>query len=151
MSIYFLETRQVVPASLTEVWEFFSRPQNLERITPKELDFEIIKITGGEKAHSGQMIEYRVTVPPGKRMKWLTEITHVEEGKFFVDEQRVGPYKIWHHEHFFEEVDGGVEMRDTITYKLPLGFIGRLFHPYVKKQLDRIFDFRSQVVEEIFP
>lgn len=150
MGLNYLERTQFIPASLDKVWDFFSRPQNLKAITPEKMNFQIVKQTGMDRAFAGQMIEYRVTVPPGVRMKWLTEITHVEDQKMFVDEQRVGPYSIWHHEHHFEEKDGGVEMRDVITYKMPFGLLGKLAHGFAKKELEAIFDYRTEVTKKLF-
>lgn len=104
-----------------------------------------------EKMYEGLMIEYTVHPLLSIPLNWLTEIKTVKEGQFFVDEQRKGPYKIWHHEHHFEEVRGGVEMLDIVSYELPLGFIGKLAHPiFVKSKLDEIFDFRFKKVDQIF-
>lgn len=104
-----------------------------------------------EKMYPGLMIEYTVKPVFSIPMKWITEITHVEPLKFFVDEQRKGPYKIWHHEHHFEVVDGGVMMTDIVSYELPMGFLGRMAHPFiVEKKLKEIFDYRFKVVEEYF-
>jgi ligand-binding SRPBCC domain-containing protein len=84
-------------------------------------------------------------------MKWITEIKYVHDKQFFVDEQRKGPYKIWHHEHHFKEVEGGVEMTDIVSYEVPLGILGRIAHPIiVKKKLEEIFDYRFKRVDELF-
>ena len=94
------------------------------------------------------MIEYTVRPLLGIPMNWVTEIKTVKDLEFFVDEQRIGPYKIWHHEHHFKEVEGGVEMTDIVSYELPMGFLGRMMHPIiVKKKLEEIFDFRFKAVE----
>ena len=99
----------------------------------------------------GQIIEYIVTPVLGIKTKWVTEITHVQESKYFVDEQRFGPYALWHHKHFVKEIEGGVEMEDIVHYKLPLGFIGELAHPFlVKPKLDEIFSYRTKKLEELF-
>lgn len=150
MSLHYLERKQFVKASLDEVWDFFSRPDNLVKITPPSMNFEIRKRTGGEHAYAGQMIEYKVSVPPGLRVTWLTEITQVQAKQFFVDEQRVGPYKIWHHEHHFVPKDGGVEMTDIVTYQMPFGLIGELGHWYASKQLNTIFKYRIEAINRIF-
>jgi ligand-binding SRPBCC domain-containing protein len=149
--MYQLHTRIFVPASLPEVWDFFSSPQNLSKITTPSMGFKIK--TGGEgKMYPGQIIAYTVKPVAGIPMEWVTEITHVEEMKFFVDEQRKGPYKMWHHEHHFKSVDGGVEMEDIVSYLLPLGFLGNIAHViFVKKQLESIFNYRTKVVKKIFP
>lgn len=152
MGNYKLETSQVVHASLETCWNFFSSPKNLCKITPPSLDF-VIKSDLPEKMYAGMMIEYRVRPMLGIPVSWLTEITYIEEGKFFADEQRVGPYAIWHHEHFFEEITPDqVMMRDRIHYRLPLSPLSDIIHPFiVKPQLDAIFSFRQKAVDELFP
>jgi len=109
-------------------------------------------LSGDERPmHPGQIIHYTVTPLLGIKLQWVTEITHVIDQSFFVDEQRYGPYKFWHHKHFLREVDGGVEMEDVIHYKLPMGIFGRLAHPIlVKPKLEQIFDYRKQKLVEIF-
>ncbi len=103
------------------------------------------------KMYPGQVIQYIVTPLFGIKMRWVTEITHVEEGSYFVDEQRFGPYALWHHKHFFRAVDGGTEMEDIVDYGLPLGFLGRWMHPIiVKGKLEEIFDFRRRRMLELF-
>jgi len=152
MGIYKLETTQVVNTSLHACWEFFSSPKNLSKITPPSLDF-VIKSDLPEKMYAGMMIEYRVRPMLGIPVTWLTEITYMKEMKYFADEQRVGPYAIWHHEHFFEEISSDqVRMRDLIHYRLPLSPLSDIIHPViVKPQLDAIFDFRQKAVDELFP
>ena len=151
MAIHTIQTRQIIKSSLTEAWDFFSSPRNLARITPPELGFQILTELPAHM-YSGMMIEYRVTPLLGIPMRWLTEITHVHEGKFFVDEQRVGPYAIWHHEHHFKDLGNGtVEMQDKVTYVPPFGPLGELVHPFIiKPQLDRIFAHREKAVTELF-
>jgi ligand-binding SRPBCC domain-containing protein len=101
-----------------------------------------------ERMYEGLMIEYTVKPLFGIPMNWVTEIKTVKDLEFFVDEQRIGPYKIWHHEHHFKEVEGGVEMTDIVSYALPFGILGRMMHPIiVKKKLEEIFDFRFKAVE----
>ncbi len=150
MSIYTLERKQVLRAPIDKIWEFFSSPKNLKTLTPPEMNFHIVNISKDGPAYAGQMIEYRVNVAAGVRIKWLTEITHVEDERFFVDEQRVGPYAIWHHEHHFVPTDEGVEMTDIITYKIPFGWFGTLLHPYIKGRLRAIFDFRTEQTDKLF-
>lgn len=148
--IYTLEAVQELNLSLEEAWQFFSTPMNLARMTPDRMGF---KITSGDPGtmYPGQIISYKVAVFPGLKTNWVTEITHVEKHKMFVDEQRFGPYQMWHHEHIFEEVDGKVLMKDKVSYKLPLGFIGRMFHPLlVKGQLMQIFSYRRKILNELF-
>jgi len=151
MAIHTLETRQVIKASLQQAWDFFSSPRNLSRITPPEMGFTILSDLP-ERMFAGMMIEYKVTPLFGIPITWLTEISQVREGEFFVDEQRVGPYAIWHHEHHFKDLgDGRVEMHDRVTYVPPCGLLGELVHPFIiKPQLDKIFAFREQAVTELF-
>jgi ligand-binding SRPBCC domain-containing protein len=128
-----------------------SDPRNLARITPAYMGFQILSADSGRQMHAGQIIEYHVSPLPGVRLHWVTEITHVEEGKFFVDEQRFGPYAFWHHKHFLEPISGGVLMTDLVHYKLPFGPLGKLANTlFVKRQLDGIFNYRYQRLEEIF-
>ncbi len=149
--VHILETTQIIRASIERAWDFFSDPRNLAKITPPELDFTILTALP-ERVYPGMMIEYRVRPLLGIPARWVTEITHVEPEKFFVDEQRIGPYRIWHHEHQFRELDGGrVEMKDRVTYALPFGALGNLVHPFlVKPQLAKIFAFRENAVTELF-
>jgi ligand-binding SRPBCC domain-containing protein len=136
---------------LEKAWDFFSSPANLAEITPKNLGFNIISKHHGEKMYAGQIIEYKVSPVLGIPLYWMTEITHVEQHKFFVDEQRFGPYSMWHHQHHFKEVPGGVEMTDIVHYKLPFWFLGDIANSvFVKKQLNDIFDYRFKAVEKIF-
>jgi ligand-binding SRPBCC domain-containing protein len=150
--VYSLKTIQHIPVSLEEAWDFFSSPANLKEITPSNLGFQIISQHHGDKMYAGQIIEYKVSPVMGIPLYWMTEITHVIPGKYFVDEQRFGPYSMWHHQHHFREVRGGVEMTDIVHYKLPLSFLGDIAHVlFVKRQLQQIFDFRYRKVEKLFP
>jgi len=145
------KTVQQIPVSLEKAWEFFSSPDNLKEITPDNLGFIILSKYHGSKMYAGQIIEYKVSPVLGIPLYWMTEITHVEDKKYFVDEQRFGPYSMWHHQHHFKEVQGGVEMTDIIHYKLPLWFLGDIANTImVKKQLKKIFDFRFKKTEAIF-
>ena len=150
MKIYRLNIEQKLPISLEESWKFFSSPKNLKIITPDYMGFDII--SGGDSSmYPGQIIQYFVSPLFGLKTKWVTEITHVEEKKYFVDEQRFGPYSLWHHKHFFSKIDRGVKMIDIVDYKLPFGIIGRLAHPIlVKPKLDEIFSYRKNKLIEIF-
>lgn len=142
--VYTLTSQQWLPLSLEQAWEFFSRPDNLPEITPPRMGFRITSLPS-EQVYAGQIITYKVSIFPMIRSNWVTEITHVSEGRSFIDEQRSGPYRIWHHEHRFESKDDGVLMTDKVTYKLPLGFLGRLFHGLlVKPSLLGIFKYRSE-------
>lgn len=148
--MYKLHKKQNVPISLQEAWNFLKSPKNLEKMTPKEMGFKIID--GAEReTYAGQLITYEVTPLLGIKTKWVSKITQVEYLKYFTDEQLYGPYAMWHHTHFIKEIEGGVEMEDVIYYKVPFGFLGKLFHPIlVKPQLEKIFKFRSEKLIELF-
>ena len=150
MKIYTLHTIQKLPISLDEAWEFFSSPHNLKVITPDYMGFDIL--SGGDREmFPGQIIQYVVTPIAGIKTKWVTEITHVKDKEFFVDEQRFGPYALWHHKHFLKVIPGGVEMEDIVDYKLPFGYLGRLAHPFlVAPKLKEIFSYRKDKLEELF-
>jgi len=149
---YVLKEVQRLPISLPEAWRFFSDPRNLPRITPPSLGLEVTSDLPG-KMYPGMVITYRVRPIPGVRVGWVTEITHVLEPSLFVDEQRFGPYRFWHHQHHFREIEGGVEMEDIVHYALPLGTIGRVFGgPLVRRRLAEIFAFRRRfLVREFGP
>lgn len=148
--MYTLERTQRIPISLEEAWNFFQNPGNLSKITPSEMGFETLSEVP-EKMYPGLFIHYKVSPLFGIKMNWTTEITYVQEPNYFVDEQRVGPYAIWHHEHHFKEIEGGVEMLDRVNYKIPLGILGKIAHPIiVRSKLEEIFAFRIRAVEEIF-
>ena len=147
--VYSIHTEQFIPISLQEAWAFFSSPANLAKITPKKMGFNIISQHHGASMYPGQIIEYTVKPLFGVPLYWMTEITHVKEGAYFIDEQRFGPYLLWHHQHHFTEVKGGVKMEDIVHYKIPLGFLGDIAQVlFVKKQLQGIFDFRFKAVEK---
>lgn len=149
-NMYQLKRTQFVKTDLATCWDFFSSPKNLNKITPKYMGFDVL-VEIPETMYEGLMIEYTVRPMLNLPMKWITEITHVKEKQFFVDEQRKGPYKIWHHEHHFKTVNGGVEMTDIVSYELPFGVLGRMLHPIlVKKKLEEIFAYRFKVVDEMF-
>jgi ligand-binding SRPBCC domain-containing protein len=148
--MYQLKRTQLIKSDLKTCWEFFSSPQNLKEITPPYMGFDI-KVSLPKEMYEGLMIAYTVKPLFSIPMTWITEIKTVKENQFFVDEQRKGPYTIWHHEHHFKETPEGVEMTDIVTYVLPLGFLGRLAHPFiVKPKLEEIFEYRFKRVEEIF-
>ncbi len=149
--VYSLKTVTKLPISLDEAWSFFSRPQNLKDITPSNLGFQIKSKHHGEAMYAGQIIEYTVKPVLGIPLYWMTEITHVVDKQYFIDEQRFGPYSLWHHQHHFKSIDRGVQMTDIVHYKLPFWFLGDVAHDlFVKKQLSGIFDFRSKKVEQLF-
>ena len=151
MAVHSIKAVQKIPVPLSEAWNFFSNPANLDKITPDDLGFIIISKNTGEKIYPGQKIEYKVSPILRIPLYWMTEINDVEENKFFVDEQRKGPYSLWHHEHHFKEIQGGVEMTDIVSYRIPLGLIGEAANSiFVKKKLQDIFKFRFRKVEEVF-
>ncbi|MEP7109632.1 MAG: SRPBCC family protein [Ferruginibacter sp.] len=151
MSTYSLKTIQNIPLDIDTAWDCFRNPANLQNITPPEMDFKIISLNHGGKMYPGQIIEYKVKPIPGISIYWMTEITHVEDKKYFVDEQRFGPYQLWHHQHHFRQIDGGVEMTDIVHYRNPLGILGNIANSiFVEKQLSQIFKYRFQKVEELF-
>ncbi len=148
--IYTLLAKQELPLSMEEAWAFFSSPKNLVDITPKHMNF-VITSENLVKAYAGQIITYRVSPLPGFRSSWVTEITEVQAPNFFIDEQRSGPYVMWHHEHHFEKTENGVMMIDRVSYKLPMGALGRLFGgAFVKKQLRGVFEYRAKKLKETF-
>ena len=150
MKLYQLRTKQELPISLEKAWKFFSDPKNLKDITPNEMNFNII--SGADKSiYAGQIIQYKVSPVLGINLKWVTEITHVKENEYFVDEQRFGPYSLWHHKHFFKKINGGILMEDIVDYKIPYGLIGQFAHViFVKKKLKKIFNYRHTKLEKLF-
>jgi len=152
MSVYTLKRVQRLPISLEKAWEFFSSPLNLKEITPSYMGFHVTSDPAFlQKMYAGQIITYTVKPLLGIPLFWMTEIKHVEPGQFFVDEQRVGPYAIWHHQHHFRAIPGGVEMTDLVHYKIPLGWLGDFANwLFVQRQLNGIFDFRWKKLEELF-
>ena len=150
MKIYTLKKTQILPISLDEAWDFFSSPKNLKEITPPYMGFDITSDLGDGKMYPGQIITYRVTPLLGIPMRWVTEITHVVDKKYFVDEQRFGPYALWHHQHWFKSVDNGVEMVDIVNYGLPFDPFGRIAIGLVRSKLEEIFDYRFEKVDQLF-
>lgn len=150
MKIYTLHTKQNLPITLDEAWDFLSDPKNLKTITPEYMGFNILR--GADRAmYQGQLIQYIVTPILGIPTKWVTEITHVVDKKFFVDEQRFGPYALWHHKHFIKEIPGGVEMEDIVDYKVPFGLLGQMVQPLiVAPKLNEIFEYRRKKLVELF-
>ena len=149
--IYQLKRKQILKSDLETIWNFVSSPKNLPRITPTYMNFNITSKDLKDDMYPGMLISYTVTPVLGIPMSWLTEITHVSDKKYFVDEQRYGPYAMWHHQHFIEPHKDGILMTDIVTYKMPLGILGRIAHwLFVKRQLNSIFNYRFQKMEEIF-
>ena len=151
MKVYTLTQSQFIKADLNTVWEFFSTPANLGKITPAHMNFVTLHISGGEKMYAGQLISYKVSPFPFLRVRWTTEIKNVVDKKYFTDEQKLGPFALWYHQHFFEAKDGGVEMRDEVTWAIPFGWLGRFANTLlVNRSVKNIFEFRRQAVEAIF-
>ncbi len=151
MAVFQLYKEQKIAADVQDIWDFISSPGNLKHITPAYMGFDITSENLSEKMYPGMIIMYTVSPVFGIKMKWVTEITHVVDRQYFVDEQRIGPYKIWHHQHRIQPVKDGILMTDLVTYKPPLGFIGSLANRFlIRKKLDEIFDFRRKKLIEIF-
>jgi ligand-binding SRPBCC domain-containing protein len=150
MKVYKKETVQYINASIEECWSFFSSPRNLQKITPETMGFNITDFDG-KNMYAGQIIQYKVSPLAGLKLSWTTEITFVKDNSYFIDEQRFGPYSLWHHKHFFEPEGNGVKMTDVVHYALPFGFIGRIMNTLVvKNKLKEIFEYRVVKVDEIF-
>jgi hypothetical protein len=149
MHTYCLEREQWLPRPVDEVFAFFSRPENLQVITPPWLDFRMVE-SPAELA-VGSLIRYRLRwrwMP----IRWTTEISEWNAPHRFVDREISGPYALWNHEHWFAPHERGTTMRDRVTYALPLGWIGRAAHAIVvKRDVERIFDFRGQTMRHLFP
>jgi len=149
MQLYQLQSKQALPISMDAAWEFLSNPNNLATITPEHMGFNIM-MGADRPMFPGQIIQYKVSPFPGYATKWVTEITHMQQGSYFVDEQRFGPYSLWHHKHFINPITGGVEMEDIIDLKLPYGILGQLGYPFIKNQLVKIFEYRAQKLNGLF-
>ena len=149
--MFVIKRRIVVNAEVAQVWDFFSKPGNLKKITPEEMNFEIIS-GNSQETYAGQVIVYKVSVLPLVRLKWVTLISECVENVFFVDEQRFGPYRFWHHQHHFKDLGNGTtEMTDIVHYKLPMIPFSKLVNRwFISKKLNQIFDYRSKVVSEVF-
>ncbi len=151
MGFYQFETKQVINQPLEEIWNFISNPANLKRITPSSMGFNITSKNLPEKMYQGMIISYLVKPLFGIETQWVTEITHVKENEYFVDEQRVGPYKIWHHQHRLQATDKGTLMSDIISYAPPFSILGDIANQLIiKNKLKEIFDFREKALIEIY-
>lgn len=151
MPVYTFQETQLIPTSINVLWDFISSPQNLKKITPEYMGFDVITTNLPEKMYPGMIIAYHVRPLLGIKTTWVTEITHVTDLKYFVDEQRFGPYTMWHHQHLLEPVDGGVLMTDIIDYQPPLGILGAIANQLtIRKKLEEIFAFRKIKLEEYF-
>lgn len=145
------EWNQFIPRPLEEVWQFFSRPENLETMTPEGVNFTILSDIADVEMYEGMVILYKVSPIANIPMNWMTVITTIHHGKYFVDEQRFGPYALWHHEHHFEEYADGTMMKDLLHYKVPYGFIGTIANAlFVEDKIEEIFSHRKGAVEKLF-
>ena len=151
MSHFQLRREQFVKTDIDTIWDFASSPKNLKEITPDYMLFDITSKDLPEKMYPGMIITYRVSPLLNIKMNWVTEITQVKDRHFFIDEQRLGPYTMWHHQHFFEEKDDGVLMTDIVTYIPPFGILGDIANTlFIKKQLKEIFDYRFKIMNQKF-
>lgn len=152
MKTYHLEFEQNLPIPLADAWDFFSSPLNLARITPKEMKFTVTSnYTSATKMYPGMIITYHVSPVFGIKMNWMTEITHVDEHKYFVDNQVFGPYALWHHQHHFTEIPGGVKMHDILDYAIPYSFVGQIANRVlVNREVKKIFDYRTKAIDDLF-
>ncbi|MCB9188834.1 MAG: SRPBCC family protein [Flavobacteriales bacterium] len=152
MAVHVFNREQLLEGvSLEAAWHFFSSPRNLKRITPAYMGFDIISDSNSEEMYPGQIIRYIVKPIAGISMNWTTEITQVQPPFFFIDEQRQGPYNLWHHQHKFKEVSNGVLMEDIVHYQAPFGFLGDIANKFmIRKKLNEIFDFRRKVIADLF-
>ena len=149
--IYTIKREQLLKSDINMVWDFVSSPYNLKKITPNYMNFSIQSKGLPNEIYPGMMIRYKITPIFKIKITWVTEITQVVEKKIFIDEQRIGPYQIWRHEHFFKIQDDGVLMKDFVTYKLPFGLIGDCVHScFIKQKLNSIFDYRFDAMNQIF-
>ncbi|MBX7110975.1 MAG: SRPBCC family protein [Dehalococcoidia bacterium] len=149
MTLQRFQATQLISAPLDEAWAFFSDPRNLSAITPPDMGFEITSEVP-DHIYPGLFVTYRVRPLLGVPVEWVTEITQVDEGSRFIDEQRMGPYRLWHHEHTFRPAGDMTEMRDVVYYALPFGRLGALALPVVRSRIERIFEYRADVLDERF-
>lgn len=150
MKLTQLHFEQKINTDLSNLWEFISSPKNLSKITPNYMDFNI-KSKVPNKMYEGLIISYTVKPILGIKLNWVTEITHIKDKNYFVDEQRSGPYKMWHHEHILEETNDGIIMKDIISYIPPYGIIGLILNKlFIKKQVKEIFKYRTKVLDNLF-
>ena len=151
MAFYQFIHEQLFQASVAEMWSFISAPENLKEITPDYMGFEVTTPHLSEKMYAGMIISYKVSPVLNFKVDWVTEITHVKENEFCVDEQRIGPYKLWHHQHHLIQMKEGVLMRDIVTYQPPFGILGALANRLlISKKLNEIFNYRKVVLEKKF-
>lgn len=150
MKVHKLEREDILPITKQEAWAFFSRPENLDELTPPDMEFRVESLPEG-KMYEGEIICYKIRLAPMIWARWVTEIKSVKEGEYFIDEQRAGPYRFWHHFHRFEEVEGGIKVTDLVHYAVGWGIFGEIAHAlFVRKKLQHVFDFRRLKIQELF-
>ena len=151
MAFYQFKKTQEINSNIEKVWDFISNPNNLKKITPDYMGFDIVSENIPAKMYEGMIIAYKVSPLFGLKTTWVTEITNCKEYRYFVDEQRVGPYKIWHHQHILEPAKNGVLMTDIISYQPPYGLLGKLANKImIKRKLKEIFNYRTKALQDIF-
>ena len=152
MKSYTLKYETFIPTTLDNAWDFFTSPLNLVKITPPDMNFVVTsEYKETDKVYPGMIITYFISPLFGIKLRWMTEITHVKDKEYFVDEQRFGPYALWHHQHHFKQVEGGIMMTDIVNYAIPYGFIGRMANGlFVKKKLREVFGFREKMMKDLF-
>ena len=151
MGFYQFKRKQLIHDSRESVWDFISSPGNLKLITPDYMGFDITSTDIPEKMYQGMVISYKVSPVLGIKTTWVTEITHLRENSYFVDEQRVGPYSMWHHQHILEDAPNGTMMSDIVSYRPPFGILGSVANSLmIKGKLNEIFDYRTEVLKDIF-
>lgn len=150
MHVYRLQRTQILAISLDAAWDFLCRPEHLRDLTPPGVGLTVTSDLP-DRMYPGLIITYRLGLYSMFYFNWVTEITQAEPLSYFIDEQRSGPYRFWHHEHRLRSVEGGVEMKDLVHYALPFGLLGRMVHAaIVKNQLNAIFDYRRKVLADRF-
>lgn len=150
MKTYKYTSEIELPLDIEATWTFFSNPNNLEKIMPSQLAFKVIN-GASLPLYSGQIIEYTVSPLPFFKTTWISEISHINKPLFFVDTQLEGPYKLWHHKHYFKKTPHGTKITDVIHYQVPFGIIGRLLHPFIiRPKLAQIFEYRSKAIKTLF-
>lgn len=150
MKIYTLSNSQKLPITIEEAWDFLSDPTQLETITSSDMEFKTVTPLP-EKMYEGMLMHYQIAPLAGIRLNWVTQITHIEKGVRFIDEQRLGPFRFWHHEHRLIEMDDGIVMQDIVHYVMPFSFIGRIAHwTSIRKLLESLFKFRTEQIETYF-
>ena len=151
MSFTQIYREQLVKTDINTLWDFMSSPKNLETITPESMMFKITSKNKDEKMYPGMIITYIVSPLLKIKLTWMTEITQVKEKSFFIDEQRLGPYTMWHHQHIFKQTEEGILMKDIITYIPPFGIIGKIANfLFIKNKVNQIFDYRNKKINSLF-